>query len=314
MRGEPSARTRAAASRPRVPIIHPYVPQTPDRLFVEAQWVDRDHPLRRMGLHGHSFFELLLIERGHGRHGLGKTFHNVGPGSLLMIAPGELHDATDLGDAEGWVLLFTHQALEGDAASMAFCWSWLPRHPLFVPFLTLGRHRDAPLRVGDRDLATWSHHMREIARETAARAPGYRFGVHAHLSLLLLSLLRLAGPGAPIGPPAEDPVLDAVFDFIERRYRHPIGLADLARAAGRSASHLTTVLRRRTGLSASEWVTERRMSEARRLLVATDLKLGDIARRTGYGEPESLIRSFRRLHRMTPAAWRARHRGDPAWR
>ncbi len=197
---------------------------------------------------------------------------------------------------------------------MAFCWSWLPRHPLFVPFLTLSCHRHEPILLSAPELAAWSHHMREIAREIAQQAQGFRYGVHAHLSLLLLALLRRVGSAAPIGPVAEDPMLDAVFDFIERRYRHPIGLVDLATVAGRSGARLTTVLRQRTGLTAQEWVTERRMAEARRLLVTTDLPLEDIARQTGYGEPESLIPGFRRLHRLTPAVWRQRHHGDPAYR
>lgn len=56
------------------------------------------------------------------------------------------------------------------------------------------------------------------------------------------------------------------------------------------------------------------MTEARRLLVETDLPLDAIAIKVGYLEPASLIRSFSRLHRLTPAAWRQAHRGSPAYR
>lgn len=205
----------------RAPVIHPFVPQTPDSLFVEAQWVGHDHMLRRMGLHGHTFFEVLLIERGQGRHRLGRSDFEAQAGDLFIVPPGELHDCTNLGGAEGWVLLFTHQALEGHAASMAFCRSWLPRHPLFIPFLTLSRTRQVPLRLNGTDRDRWSGHIGSIASEIANRAPGYLYGVHAHLSLLLLDLFRRVGP-VPQGEVAtHDPVQEAVFSFIERILHPP---------------------------------------------------------------------------------------------
>ena len=295
-------------------MIQPFLPQTEDGLFVEAQWLGPTHVLRRMGLHGHTFFELVLIRAGGGCHRLGRTSHEVRPGDLFVIPPGEVHDCARLGDAEGWVLLFTHQALEGDAASSAFCWSWRPRHPLFVPFLRLSRSQPSPLRLDAARLESWSGHMAAIAAETEARAPGYQYGIHAHLSLLLLDLCRLTGSHHDADTVADDPVMQSVFDFIDANYPRPIRLADLAREAGRSAAHLTTTLRRRTGLTAQEWVTERRMSEARRLLVQTNRSLDEIADQVGYFDPASLVRSFSRLHRLTPAAWREAHRAGPAHR
>jgi AraC-like DNA-binding protein len=295
------------------PIIHRFVPQTADCLFVEAQRLGADHILRRMGLHGHTFFELLLIESGAGRHRVGRTAFTARPGDLFIIRPGELHDCKELGDAQGWVLLFTHQAMEGDAPSSAFCRSWLPRHPLFLPFLELSRGQHGPIRLDKPGRERWSGHISAIAHEIEARTMHYQYGVHAHLSLLLLDLCRLTGPTRELGMLGGDPVMEAVFDFIDHNYQRPISLGDLARAAGRSPAHLTTFLRQRTGLSAQEWIAERRMSEARRLLVESNKSIEEIASEVGYFDPASLIRRFVRLHRLTPGAWRQAHRGDPAY-
>jgi AraC-like DNA-binding protein len=71
-----------------------------------------------------------------------------------------------------------------------------------------------------------------------------------------------------------------------------------------SPSHLTTVVRRKTGRTVGEWIAERRMVEARRLLVETDLAVEEVGRRVGYGDPGYFVRSFRRAHGMTPLGWR----------
>ena len=95
---------------------------------------------------------------------------------------------------------------------------------------------------------------------------------------------------------------DGRFSFIEDRYGEPISLRDVARAVSLSRGHLTTVVRRKTGRTVQEWIAERRMAEARRLLVETDLEAEEVSRRVGYGEAGYFVRSFRRNHGTTPPA------------
>jgi AraC family transcriptional activator of pobA len=40
-----------------------------------------------------------------------------------------------------------------------------------------------------------------------------------------------------------------------------------------SLGHLTTVVKRKTGRAVQEWIAERRMAQARRLLIETDLSV-----------------------------------------
>ena len=292
------------------------MPQTPDALPVELQRLDRDHMLHRMGLHGHTFFELILVEQAGGPHWVGSEAHPTEPGTLFVIPPGELHDCTSLGPAiTGWVLLFTHEALDGTATtSRAYAPHWPAHHPLLSPFLAVGRKGRSPVSVPVADRPCWLERFRLMAQELGERPPGYRYGVQAHLSLVLLDMLRLAGGlGSLEGAQVADPLLGAAFDFIERGYARPISAQDVARAVGRSTAHLTTTMRLRTGLTTGEWIGERRMAEVRRLLVSTGLDLGTIADRTGYSDTDALARAFRRSHQLTPAAWRQAHRGQPPY-
>jgi AraC-like DNA-binding protein len=53
-----------------------------------------------------------------------------------------------------------------------------------------------------------------------------------------------------------------------------------------------------------QWITERRMREARRLLADTDLTVAEIARRVGYRDAGYFVRRFRTAHGVPPVAWR----------
>jgi AraC family transcriptional activator of pobA len=102
----------------------------------------------------------------------------------------------------------------------------------------------------------------------------------------------------------DEPLIAGVFGFIEQRYHEPISLKDVARTMGLSPGHLTTVVRRKTGRTVLEWIAERRMAEARRLLVETDLPGEEVGRRVGYADAHYFVRVFRRGYDATPLGWR----------
>jgi AraC family transcriptional regulator, transcriptional activator of pobA len=102
----------------------------------------------------------------------------------------------------------------------------------------------------------------------------------------------------------DEPLLAEVFGFVEERYRERVSLKDVARAVSLSPGHLTTVVRRKTGRTVVEWIAERRLAQAWRLLVETDLAVEEVGHRVGYGDPTYFVRSFRRAHGTTPLAWR----------
>ena len=56
-----------------------------------------------------------------------------------------------------------------------------------------------------------------------------------------------------------------------------------------------------------DYLTRLRMRNARELLMTTALPVADIGERVGYQSGLSFVKAFRKLHDMTPRAWRKRH-------
>ncbi len=144
--------------------------------------------------------------------------------------------------------------------------------------------------------------------ELREKDPGYREAVLAYLTLALVDLARLAQDVVGQLRIQEQPVLAGVFGFIEDHYAEPISLKDVARAANLSPGYLTTLVRRQTGRTVLEWIHERRMAEARRLLVETDESVERIGTVVGYDDPAYFARRFRSAHKATPASWRHANR------
>lgn len=154
------------------------------------------------------------------------------------------------------------------------------------------------------DRPAWNARLAALWAELHRDDDGHVDAVAAQLTLLLVALARLAGSPDPGAGTRADPLVAEVFDVIEAHYHDGISLADVARTVGLTPGHLTTVVRERTGRTVLEWITERRMAEARRLLLHTELSVARVAGRVGYNDPAYFTRAFRRTHGTPPSAWR----------
>jgi AraC family transcriptional regulator, transcriptional activator of pobA len=222
------------------------------------------------GAHAHDFLVLLHVERGHGPVRVDDREIDLGPGDVLVVAPGAVVTPAETvvpADGLAWTVFFPADAV--DPAGPAPLVSWRA-HPLLAPFV--GGHAGAQrLTVPPEERAAWRAGLEALATELAERRDGVGDAVRAHLTLLLVRLGRL----------------------------------DVAREVGLTPGHLTTLVGRETGRTVGQWLTERRMREARRLLAGTDLTVAAVAGRVGYRDPGYFVRRFRREHGVPPRAWRS---------
>lgn len=111
-------------------------------------------------------------------------------------------------------------------------------------------------------------------------------------------------PPAPSAIFPDCPKLATAFHFIDSHYPQRISLRDVAQAAGYSPAYLTSLAQSLTGRTVNQWITERRMVQARSLLTTTTQSISDIATRVGYSDVGHFIRQFRQIHGLSPNVWR----------
>jgi AraC-like DNA-binding protein len=245
-----------------------------------------------------------LGDRGRHIHDFPALLYIPTAGLVCVVAPGEVLDPRQLDYLDDGVAVFFDPAALGEDARSP--WPAWRAHPLLFPFLH--GHSGGVLRldVPAARRAAWDTAIGSIETELLARRDGYRQAALAHLTLLLIDLARLAGPVVAELRRSGEPLLAEVFEVIDRRHGEPLSLRDVAGELGMTPGHLTTVVRRRTGRTVGEWITERRMAAARGLLAETDLPIAEVARRVGVADPGYFSRLFGRAHGASPRSWRGR--------
>jgi AraC family transcriptional regulator len=83
-----------------------------------------------------------------------------------------------------------------------------------------------------------------------------------------------------------------------------IGLAAVADEVQMSYSHFARAFKQSMGVSPNVYMTEQRISRAKKFLSETDLRIADIALRTGFASQSHFTSTFRKLVWTTPKAFR----------
>jgi AraC-like DNA-binding protein len=94
---------------------------------------------------------------------------------------------------------------------------------------------------------------------------------------------------------------------VDARFREPLDVPALARAAYLSPAHFSREFRRVFGETPHQYLLTRRLERAAALLCNTDRSVADICFTVGLRSVGSFTTSFRRVYRMTPTAYRAAH-------
>jgi AraC-like DNA-binding protein len=270
---------------------------------VPPVWVMRfddrhvEDPLPADHRHAHDFHVLVYVENGGGDVRLDGALRPLRVGELITVPPGHV---IGVGDGQpqirrAWAVSFVPDAVPALAGVPPVLWA---THPLLAAFDDV-RCTAVP---ADRR-ALWAGWFEELRDETADPSQvGAADAARALLTRLLVEVARVCVPA--IGSVGADPLVTRVLEVVEARFAEPVSTASVARELGYTAGHLTTVVRERTGRTVLDWLTERRMAEARRLLAETDLPLSAIASRTGFRDAAYLTRRFRAWHGTTPLRWR----------
>ena len=96
-------------------------------------------------------------------------------------------------------------------------------------------------------------------------------------------------------------------DTVDARFREPLDVPALARAAYLSPAHFSREFRRAFGETPHQYLLTRRLERAAALLRNTDHSVADICFTVGLRSVGSFTTSFRRAYGMSPTAYRAAH-------
>ena len=152
-----------------------------------------------------------------------------------------------------------------------------------------------------------------IAREHDLPRSGVAAALQAHLVLLLIAALRsqtLSELAANLGDRCAL-AFPGFREYVERDFRRPDAIGDIARTLGMSRAKLYAVTMQAVGKSPLCILHERLMIEGKRELTSSAQPIGQIAYARGFTDEAYFSRFFSRHAGMPPSVFRKSRRKAP---
>ena len=155
-----------------------------------------------------------------------------------------------------------------------------------------------------------------LVRRMLLLARAGQFDALAHdelMAQLLPHLLRRFPAGHPApAPPLKlgltAATLKRLFAHVDDHLAEPLRLAEMAAIARLSEDHFLRAFKAAVGQTPHQYVLQRRIAHAQRLLATSALPVVDVARIGGFRSASHFAAAFHQRVGMTPSAWRkSRH-------
>ena len=250
--------------------------------FIEARAV-QDGRYVCYDKHSHPHFSIGAITGGHSHYLNQRSLQEVGPGSLVLMNPEEVHACNPIADQPWSYLMFY---LDTD---------WLRSQQEeaglggeFRPF-DMTASRDPLLYQGLQHL----HHQLVQAPDPLARE------VACHLFSRQL-LARLTPARWDDRPPQH---LQRAAELMQDDSASPLSLSQLSAVAGLTPSHFVRAFSQHYGMTPHAYLLDRRIRHARTLLKQGQ-PLAEVALASGFADQAHFQRQFKRRVAATPGQYR----------
>ncbi|HTO31173.1 MAG TPA: AraC family transcriptional regulator [Pararhizobium sp.] len=245
---------------------------------VEAVEADSAHSF---GRHTHDQFGIGIIIRGAQKSASGRGPVEAGPGDVITVNPGEVHDGCPIDEAgRAWRMLYLDPALigrasldisDGQSADFVFC----------DPVMT-----DAAM----------AHRLQSVYSAMLAPEGGETLLAETELLDLVASLL---GARASRAVPSS---ISRAKSLIDDDPTSDVTLTDLAEASGLSRFQMLRGFTRATGMTPHAYLIQCRIGIVRRM-IARGIPLAEASTAGGFADQSHMTRHFVRAHGVTPGAY-----------
>lgn len=272
-------------------------PVTPNLLpSVPAGWAGR--PQVMGAAHEHDDLEInLVVEGGTMLYLFGGEPVELGPGSVAAFWAAIPHQlVANSATRVHWVSVPFETFLAWGLPD-----SIITRLLSGIPMVAPG---SAAIASDPANFAQWAS---DLDSETAERRQVAMLEVEARVRRLALATI-----GEPVRQySGSDPTLHhvvAMVRHIAEHFREPLTVPAIAAAAGLHPTYAMAQFRRVVHTTVLDYLTQRRLAEARRLLVSTDVSVGRVAADSGFGSVSRFYAAFTSACGVAPATFRREHR------
>ncbi|HNW51908.1 MAG TPA: AraC family transcriptional regulator [Prolixibacteraceae bacterium] len=252
--------------------------------------------IRSTPCHILSYYDITLIHSGSGCFALDEQVFPVQKNRLYFTSPGRIREWKVNQMPRGLVLIFEEEFLcnfFNDA--------------LFVKNLSFFNSQSASpsLILSDRDEEYLTNLMIQIEQEIHQKKETHLLRALLYQALAWLDKLYRSGFHIENNPSGNKTALFS--QLVENHFRNEHSVAFYAEKLCITPGYLNDLIKKETGTSAKQFIINRQITEAKRLLLYSELPISEISWQLGFNDPSYFTRLFRHETGTSSLAFRKKH-------
>lgn len=245
-------------------------------------------------IHHHNSFEIYYLQEGERGYDIGDKTFNVKKGNIILINKYKPHKTFYTGKDH-----FKRMLLKFKESSLG----------------NFSGHSDDLLECFNKGinilkLDTQSQIMIEniFAQMNKEKAKN-RYGRDIYLKILLIELLIfinrvIESKWKEIEENSYHIKIVELMNYIDENYYRDLKLGELSDKFSYSSNYLSSLFKKTTGNTLTQYINSVRIREARNLLLNTNLNITQISEKVGYNSLIHFERSFKKLIELSPSNYR----------
>lgn len=261
-----------------------------------------NHETDNYSTHWHTAVEIIMPITNIYTIIIGKTTYCLKEGDVLFIPPGELHELIAPRDGVRRILLFDFSLISNLRG--------------FSNAITV---MSQPRLINDTTAPDIFPQMQQLFDSITQEYSGNNNLREAAIYALIIQMFVLLGrkymntvnyfPDLKLNKQKEYiEKFNIIFDYINNNYMEDISLDAIANVAGFSKFHFSRLFKQFTDMSYYDYLNQRRVKEAEKLLLNPSLSITEIAMRSGFSSISTFNRVFKSFKECTPTEFKNLYR------
>ena len=247
-------------------------------------------------------YEFIFVTQGTGQFTIEDRTYDANTNDLILFKPNTLHYGNSILLPFNFLCihfdLFVSNSTTTIETKNKFLYESVPLSPIEYQKAVL----DFPEFSSLNDSSYINQLLKRIFHEYTQKNPGYNTIIKAMFTDLIVNLYRLKNSGT--FQKQLLPEIQKIIDYIKENYMQKIKLSDISHHVHLQPSYISSIFKRKTGYTITEFTNIHRVATAKELLFKTDKKLEDIAHNTGFYDIHHLSKVFKRYEGLTPGQYR----------
>ncbi len=256
--------------------------------------------------HTHEFVELIFIVEGTCKQYIDDVCYESEAGDLLFVNYGQIHAFQAMSkEFRYYNLLYVPEFFSEELINSENIYD-IFEISLFREFSDAKIRPTQLVSFRGNEYREIKKIIEDMSRELTEKGLGYRSILNGYSRVLYSKILRKLKTSEANG--AQQNCINRItaecLAYIDSRCFEKLTLKEIAEHTFYNPAYLSRIFKEQCGVSLSEYIKEKRMQEAARLLIDSQLSNDEIMYQVGYSDKKQFYKNFKDIYQVTPAEFR----------